>query len=310
MTQPSELTLTINESEFEPGRFFEYLSGEKNLSEHSIKAYKIDIYQFIEWLKKNNKLDYLELDIVKTYTAELIRQYLRSTASRKIAALRVFLKYLNREKLINFNPSKTLTAPGKIRNLPVFLDENEVNKLFLVPDITTFKGIRDLAILEMLYATGLRVSELCSLNFSNLNLEENEIIVMGKGARERIVLISHKARRTLNHYIEKAYDELSKGNNSSDNPSCPLFINHKGFRITPRSIERIVKETAQKAGIKKNISPHTLRHSFATSLLNGGADLRVVQELLGHSSISNTQIYTHVNTARLKEVFNKAHPRA
>lgn len=287
-----------------------FLQIEKNLSSNSIKAYSRDIKQFLGWKNLKDKLINISLQEIKEYISFISIKYSRNTIARKIAAIRTFFKYLNREKYIPLNPSKTIAYPKKVKTLPVYLDKNEVELLLNTFDITKPNDLRNKALLELMYSTGLRISEVCYLNFSNLNLEENEIIVMGKGSKERIVLLSNRSKRYLLKYLEIAYNNLSSGNLSINNPDAPLFINHNGFRISPKIIERAIKSAVQKAKIDKKASPHTLRHSFATHLLNSGADLRVVQELLGHSSISNTQIYTHVNTERLKEVYNKAHPRA
>ena len=287
-----------------------YLESEKNVSSHTVRAYYNDLSQFIDWISSENKTENFSKEEIKSYLNFISQQYSRNTTSRKIASIRTYFKYLNREKLIQTNPSKSVRIPKREHRLPAFLDISEIKALLEAPNITTPKGLRDKAILEVMASTGLRLGETCSLNFSNLNLEENEIIVLGKGSKERIVLLSNKAKRFLTKYIEISYPDLNCNRNSLDNPESPLFINNKGFRITSKTIERIVKENGKKANITKSISPHTLRHSFATHLLNEGADLRVVQELLGHSSISNTQIYTHINTERLKEVYNQAHPRA
>ncbi|MEW5821363.1 MAG: site-specific tyrosine recombinase XerD [Cyanobacteriota bacterium] len=290
--------------------FLLFLEVEKNLSNYTITAYKNDINQFLQWKQTENPAEFIFNEDIKLFLDYLSENYKKNSASRKIATLKTFFKFLNREKLIVLNPSKDIRAPKKERQLPAFLDKNEINSILNTPDISLPKGLRDRAILEVLFATGLRVSELCSLNFSNINLEENEITVLGKGSKERIVLISNKAKRFLTKYIDLAYDNLCKNETLKNKSSSPLFINNNGFRLSTKSIDRIVKEYAQKANITKNISPHTFRHSFATHLLNNGADLRVVQELLGHSSISNTQIYTHINSERLQQVYNKTHPRA
>jgi site-specific recombinase XerD len=310
MTHKTDIVIKFDGGPFYFSDFLAYLEAEKNLSEYSIKAYAGDLLQYFEWKKQAGSEENISLEEIKTYSIELNRKYARNSASRKIASLRVLLKYLNREKFINFNPSKTIAAPRKERKLPIFLDQTEINEILNIPDVTTPRGIRDKAILELMASSGLRLGETCSLNIGNLNLEENEVLVFGKGAKERIVLISPKAKRTLKKYFELAYNKLHPSSQAIKKPDSPVFINNKGQRLTVKTIERVIKVSAKKAGIRKHVSPHTLRHSFATNLLNGGADLRVVQELLGHASISNTQIYTHVNTVRLKEVFDKTHPRA
>lgn len=283
---------------------------EKNLSSHSTKAYCKDIEQFINWLKSNNKQNDISSDTLYLFISQTAVSTSRNTIARKVASLRAFFKYLQKEEVISFNPASSIKYRKKEKALPVFLDLEEINMLLNTPDLASAYGLRDRAILEVLFATGIRLNELCSLNFLNISLENNEIIVLGKGSKERIVLLSNRAKRFLKKYIEISYDKLSCGISNQNLADSPVFINKTGHRISPRGVERIVSKYAQMANIKKQVSPHTLRHSFATHLLNQGADLRVVQELLGHSSISNTQIYTHINTERLKDVYLKAHPRA
>lgn len=287
-----------------------YLRAERNLSDHTVKAYLSDLTFFFDWFSSQELASNVQVDHIKRYMDVFSEKYSKTSMARKVAALRTFFKFLTREKVIELNPAKAIRTPKKTKSLPVFLDIAEIKLLLDQPNFDHHKGIRDKAILETLFATGLRISELCALNFSHLNLEENEIIVFGKGSKERIVLLSPTAKRYLLIYIQKSYDHLAQARVNKENSDSPVFINKNGFRLNQKSIERMIKDYGQSAGIKKPISPHTLRHSFATHLLNSGADLRIVQELLGHSSISNTQIYTHVNTERLKQVYDRAHPRA
>ena len=195
--------------------------------------------------------------------------------------------------------------------MPKFLTEYEIEQILNSIDISTPAGFRNKTILELLYATGMRISELSNLNFENLNLENDEIKVFGKGAKERIVLVSHRAKDILETYIKTVRPLISKDRDLS-NPSQndAVFVNNTGFRLQPQSVRLAIKDVTEKIDLPKNVTPHIFRHSFATKLLEKGADLRVVQELLGHASISNTQIYTHVTTERMKEVYNSAHPRA
>jgi site-specific recombinase XerD len=236
------------------------------------------------------------------------KRYTKTTISRKIAAIKTFYRFLYRERLINTNPAVNVRAPRKIKNLPEFLTEAEIQLLLAQVETKTPSGMRDRTIMEVLYATGMRNSELCGLNLGDINLEENEIRVFGKGSKERIVLISNRAKDFLKNYIVQVRPQLSENAGGGENE--PVFINMSGCRINQRSIFRLIEGCAHKAGLSRKISPHTLRHTFATRLLERGADLRVVQELLGHASISNTQIYTHVSTDRLKQSYLKAHPRA
>ena len=237
-----------------------------------------------------------------------VKNYSKTTLSRKIAAIRTFYKYLYREKLVKLNPVDGIKSPRKTKSLPKFLSDSEADQVFDGINMDTPSGYRDRTIVEVLYATGIRISELCSLNFQDLNLEENEITVFGKGGKERIVLISNRAKDFLANYIKDIRLQLFPDKDLSN--ESPLFINKNGCRLQQRSINRTLSELAKTINLQKKVSPHIFRHSFATRLLENGADLRVVQELLGHASISNTQIYTHVSTERLKQAYIKAHPRA
>ncbi len=285
-----------------------YLEVERNLSLHTVKAYSIDIIDFLNWAGNSDVCTFTYKNI-RTYLAEIqSKKYNRTTISRKIAAIKTFYRYLYRERLVNSNPAVNIKTPKKIKNLPEFLTENESNIILNEIEAKTPFQYRDRTIMEVLYATGMRVSELCGLNFENLNLEANEITVFGKGGKERIVLISNRAKGFLIDYIENFRIKLSDNQESSVN--SPVFINNNGFRLQQRSVHRTIAKIAKDLCMRKKVSPHTFRHSFATKLLENGADLRVVQELLGHASISNTQIYTHVSTERLKQAYMSAHPRA
>jgi len=284
-----------------------YLEVERNFSVHTTKAYISDLKDFLK--KSGEGFCNFTYKNIKAYIIEIqAKNYSKTTISRKIAAIKSFYKFLYRERLINSNPATNIKAPKKAKRLPEFLSDNEVNSIFNCINTETPSGFRDRTILEVLYATGMRNSELCSLNFENLNLEENEIKVFGKGGKERIVLISKRATKFLSEYIEAKRNLLFA--NINQNLDSPLFINKNGYRLLQRTVHKIIKNAAEKAFINKKVSPHTLRHTFATRLLEKGADLRVVQELLGHSSISNTQIYTHVSTERLRKTYINAHPRA
>jgi len=289
------------------GDFSMYLEIERNLSPHTIKAYTSDLKDFIE--RSGNDFCSFTYKNIRAYLLEVQnKKYTKTTISRKIAAIKTFYRYLYRERLVKINPAVNVKAPKSAKSLPEFLTDSEIKLLMEHAETKTPSGFRNRVIFEVLYATGMRNSELCGLNFENLNLEENEIRVSGKGGKERIVLISERARKFLREYTEEKRPLISKDANK--NLTSPVFINTSGCRILQRSIHRAIKESAQKAGIIKNVSPHTFRHTFATRLLEKGADLRVVQELLGHSSISNTQIYTHVSMERLRQTYLKVHPRA
>jgi len=315
-----------------------YLEVERNLSLHTVKAYSTDLKDFLNWAGVSDVCSFTYKNI-RTYLAEIqVKKYSRTTISRKIAAIKTFYRYLYRERLVNSNPAVNIKTPKKIKNLPEFLTESESNLILNEIEAKTPSQYRDRTILEVLYATGMRISELCGLDFENLNLDANEITVFGKGGKERIVLINNRAKSYLLDYIEKirpilvaschserptgAWESQDFTNNEiatsrlkpllamTMEGKSPVFINNNGFRLQQRSVHRTVAKIVKDLCFHKKVSPHTFRHSFATKLLENGADLRVVQELLGHASISNTQIYTHVSTERLKQAYMSAHPRA
>ena len=209
------------------------------------------------------------------------------------------------------NPTVNLNAPKKPKSLPKFLTKAEIETILSGIQIDTPAGFRNRTILELLWATGMRISELSELNFEDLNLENNEITVFGKGAKERIVLISDRAKNFLQRYIETARPLIAKGFDTEiKSEKNPVFINNTGYRLQNKTIRNVINQTVTNLNFPKHVTPHMFRHSFATHLIENGADLRIVQELLGHASISNTQIYTHISTKHLQEVFEQSHPRA
>ncbi len=288
-----------------------YLEIERNLSVHTVKAYCCDVADFICWLKDERAED-MTYKNIRSYMMEIqSKNYSRTTLARKIAAIRAFYRYLYRERLVSSNPVDNIKSPRKAKSLPKFLSNEEVEAIFDGIKMETPSGYRNRVIFELLYVSGMRISELCNLDFGNLNLEENEIIVFGKGGKERIVLVSERVKGLIFNYIENIRSKIVEdGTEVNVNEKAPLFINNTGYRLQQRSIHRSLKKTANELKLPKKVSPHVFRHSFATRLLEHGADLRIVQELLGHASISNTQIYTHVSTERLKQAYVKAHPRA
>ncbi len=291
--------------------FKTYLSFEKNYSEHTIAGYSSDITSFLIWLDSDCLK--VNLEKIREYLHFIQRfNYKKTTILRKIASIRGFYKYLNREKLIDTNPAEALIAPKRGKTLPKFLTDDEMEKILDNVPITTPAGFRNKAILELLWATGMRVSELSGLNFRDLELDNNEIRVFGKGAKERIVLVSNRAKRYLEQYIHTARPLVigKNGIKTDVSDDSPVFINNTGYRLQTRTIRNVINEIVNRIHLPKHVTPHVFRHSFATRLIEHGADLRVVQELLGHTSISNTQIYTHVSTQHLKDVYNTAHPHA
>lgn len=291
--------------------FKSYIIAEKNFSKHTAKAYCSDILSFLVWMDEQSCED-INFSKVREYLHFIQKfNYKKTTIARKIASLRTFYKYLYRERKVDSNPAMNLTNPKRPKSLPKFLTPDEVEQILNNTKIETPAGYRNRTILELLWATGMRISELSGLNFGDLNLEHNEIRVFGKGSKERIILVTDRAKSFLERYIESARDLIPKGFPVTDkSEDSPVFINNTGYRLQTRTVRNVINEVVEKINLPKHVTPHMFRHSFATHLIENGADLRVVQELLGHASISNTQIYTHVSTQHLKDVYNETHPRA
>lgn len=280
-------------------KFVSYLEVEKNYSPHTVLNYRADLVEFAEFVGKVplEGIDYL---LLRRYLAQLrTNQYRPRTLARKLSSLRSFFRFLHRESLIKRNPAVLLMSPKMEKRLPNFMTEEEVVKFIESPSLKETSGKRDRAILETLYGTGIRVSELVGLDVQNLDLIGNILKVAGKGKKERLVPMGDKAAQALKDYLDH------RGKDSK-----AVFLNKNGTRLCDRSVRNIVNKYIQKASLSYHVSPHVLRHTFATHLLNRGADLRSVQELLGHVNLSTTQIYTHVTTDRLKKVYDQAHPRA
>lgn len=284
-------------------RFLQFLESAKNASPHTIKNYRVDLREFRSFFEKKRPEELSHLDLRAFLALLKNKNYSRSTISRKIACLRSFFKYLVRENYLKANPAADLATPKREKRLPKFLDEQEVTHLLEAPSTDSWDGKRDRAILETLYSSGLRVSELVGLNHDDLSGEL--VRVRGKGKKERIVPIGLMALKAIQGYLEHKPPK-----DGEPNLKRPLYLNRSGGRLTDRSIRRMILKYARQVALKKGVSPHTLRHSFATHMLDRGADLRSVQELLGHENLSTTQIYTHVTTKRLKEAYDAAHPSA
>ena len=291
--------------------FKTYLSVEKNFSNHTIKAYESDIVSYILWLNDVSCTD-VDFNKLREYLHFIQRfDYKKTTIARKIASIRTFYKFLFRERYIDSDPAISLSAPKRPKSLPKFLTPEEVEQILNNVKIDTPAGFRNRVILELLWATGMRVSELSNLNFGDLNIEENEIRVFGKGAKERIVLISDRAKKYLTQYISSARSLLAPGYEIGEiNDSSPVFINSTAYRLQNKTIRNVIKDIVEKIELPKKVTPHVFRHSFATKLIENGADLRVVQELLGHAGISNTQIYTHISLKHMKDVYESAQPHS
>lgn len=291
--------------------FRSYILVEKNFSKHTAKAYYADILSYLIWLD-NSMCEDVNFSKVREYLHFIQKfNYKKTTIARKIASIRTFYKYLHRERKVENNPAENLISPKRPKSLPKFLTTDEIEQILSNINIDTPAGYRNRAILELLWASGMRVSELSGLNFGNLNLENNEITVFGKGSKERIILITDRAKNYLQGYIDYARNLVARGYSLGPiTETTPVFINKTGYRLQTRMIRNVINDIVEKIELPKKVTPHMFRHSFATHLIENGADLRVVQELLGHASISNTQIYTHISMQHMKEVYDETHPRA
>lgn len=292
--------------------FIHYLEAERNYSPHTVANYRRDLFHGIDFFagalgRKDSDLRPSDLDarLMRSYLGDLFYSGLaKSSIARRLAAWRSFYRYLGREGLVERNPLKGFSSLKLDKRLPHFLFREECSTLVESPGDDNPLSLRDRALLETLYASGIRVGELVGLDLESVNLAAGELLVMGKGARERLVPLGSRAVEALNLYLEKGRPRLAGSGGQS-----AVFLNHKGGRLTDRGIRKIIKKYVLRLGIQNTVSPHTLRHTFATHMLDGGADLRVVQEILGHKNLSTTQIYTHLTRERLKEVYLKSHPR-
>jgi len=292
--------------------FFLYLKIEKNVSPHTLQNYGSDIKWFIEFLasKGLGEVSPVEVNtvLIRAYLGDLkTKEYARRTIARRIAALRSFFRYLCREDVIVDNPFRGLRTPKLERLLPTFLDKVQMEHLLLLPD-GTLLGRRDAAVLELLYASGMRVGELAGLQVKDVDLFNRNVLIYGKGSKERIVPIGKIAAHVLEYYLAAVRPRLCSS--PAVAAHSVLFVNRRGGPLTDRSVRRILDKYVAVMALGKQISPHSIRHSFATHLLDNGADLRCVQELLGHVNLSTTQIYTHLSKEKLKSVYRNTHPRA
>ena len=288
--------------------FLSWAKVERGLSENTIQAYGRDLGAFAKGLPKSGEttIDAINTSHILTHMVDLSREGMsvRSQA-RHLVSCRQLFRFLVREKLISKNPASEVDLPKRTKDLPTFLEVEEVEKLLAMPDEKTHRGKRDKAMIEVLYATGLRVSELVNLESDSVNLERGFIMTRGKGDKERVVPIGEQAIQSIEQYVSMARPEFLKGKTSAF-----LFLRRGGKPMTRQGFWKLLKEYARLADIKREISPHKLRHSFATHLLERGADLRAVQAMLGHADLSTTEIYTHVNRERLKRIYEAHHPRS
>jgi tyrosine recombinase XerC len=287
-------------------KYMEYLRVERNASPYTVRNYAASLLEFFHYVKEK------DIASLKDVTKQTLRDYLsylmqkgfaKSSIARRLSAIRSFYRYLMREEMIPANPAATTVSPRLDKRLPSFLTVEEAKRLIESPDLTTPQGLRDRALLEMLYASGLRISELVRMDMDQVNLQTNEIRVWGKGSKERVVLMGTPAAAALTDYIERGRPGLLAGKKSH-----AMFLNRYGGRLPARRVQKILDKYAR--AIDKKVHPHMLRHTFATHLLDGGADLKVVQELLGHADLSSTQIYTHVTQSRARKIYLSAHPLA
>ncbi|MGG2095608.1 site-specific tyrosine recombinase XerD [Bacillus sp. S13(2024)] len=289
--------------------FIHYMVVEKGLAQNTVVSYERDLKSYTKYLQKVEQITSFH-DVARMHIVNFLHHLKDNgksskTMARHIASVRSFHQFLLRERVVEHDPSVHIETPQGERKLPKVLSINEVEALLQTPKGTSAFGIRDKAMLELLYATGLRVSELIELNLSDVHLTMGFVRCVGKGNKERIIPLGSLATEAIQYYIEKGRPELL-GKKMVE----ALFLNHHGNRLSRQGFWKILKRLAQEANIQKELTPHTLRHSFATHLLENGADLRAVQEMLGHADISTTQIYTHVSKARLKDVYKQFHPRA
>ncbi|MEY2724720.1 MAG: Tyrosine recombinase XerC [Planctomycetota bacterium] len=292
-------------------QFLNYLKVERNASPLTLKSYLDDLRHLEEFLQERTgkipEAPAIDVSILRQYVAWLHEcGYARTTTARRLACLRSFFRYCCREGICEHNPAKPLRTPRAARKLPHFLTTDQIGQLLITPPANLPAGLRDRAILETMYSAGLRVSELVALNCGDWDRGAGILRVLGKGRRERIAPVGSYATKALDHWMEVRQPDLRAPEKQRD----ALFLNRFGRRLTTRSIGRMLESHIATAGLSQQTSPHTLRHTFATHLLDGGADLRSVQELLGHKSLTTTQIYTHVSTRRLRETYEMAHPHA
>ena len=303
--------------------FLAYLKLNRHVSPHTLRAYRSDVEQYLAWLatehgKKISQIEPADLDMasVRGHVSDLNRSgQARSTVARKLSGLRTFVRYLRREEIIDTDPTAVAVAPKRDQTIPTHLSEPEIERLIETPNTGDPLGRRDRAILELFYASGLRLSELVAIDLEDLNLGDRMVRVMGKGRKERLVPFNQSTLAAIRAWMKDRAVIISSRRPAvttrrSRMPQDPLFINYRGTRLTGRSVDRLLRRYVAQCSTRMGISPHALRHSFATHLLQRGADLRAIQELLGHARLSTTQRYTHVNAAQLIDVYRKAHPRA
>lgn len=292
-------------------RFIAWLNDEKGYSRHTIDNYRRDLLGFAREAGSDPGLNALDVLVIRDYVYSLNIRNKSSSVARKLSALRTFCRFLEQEGVISQNPMVSISMPKQEQHIPVFLSVDEVFALLDSPGAEETYAARDRAILELLYSTGMRVSELVSCNMADIDFETEMVRVRGKGNKERLVPMGGPAQKTLRDYFKEREEQLrNRLQQGKKVDKEAVFLNSRATRLTTRSVERLIAEYGLKAGIDKPVTPHVLRHSFATHLLEMGADMRSVQELLGHASLSTTQKYTHLDMVHLMKVYDKAHPKA
>jgi len=295
-------------------RFTTYLQTERNASPHTVKAYTEDLRQFYIWLKELNESANLEITAIdrltiRAYLAALLRQEVsKRSVTRKLSSVKSFFTFLIKREILNANPADDVRTPTFDKKLPTFLDQETVQRMMTLPEMSTFAGVRARAILELFYSTGMRLSELVALDRHDISMESCTVRVMGKRRKERIIPFGNPAKEALNNYFSTLSNSITGSSNSYDHSA--VFLNKSGRRLSKRSVYSIVHTFMEKGSNRMKCSPHVLRHSFATHMLDRGADLQSISELLGHENLSTTQLYTHVSTEQLKRVYAQSHPRA
>ena len=282
--------------------FLEYLVVVKKHSDNTIINYRVDLVEFINFVNDHIDIKKQDVNNYLKYLYDLKER--KSSISRKLSSLRSFYNYLVKNNIVEYNYFKVIKNPKKDNSLPKFVKEEDIDKMFLVPNTRTWIGSRNLLIIRMLYATGLRVSELVNVKLNDINYNDRTIRVLGKGSKERIVVFGNNTKETLEDYLNRGRRQVDFHNSEY------LFLNKDGNRLSTRYVRKIIDDIIFKASIEMHVSPHMLRHTFATGMLNNGADLVSVKDLLGHESLNTTSIYTHVSDEKIREVYNMAHPRA
>jgi integrase/recombinase XerC len=294
--------------------FLKYLQTEKGYSNQTVSNYGSDLRQFLRFvaMKKGTQgnisdSNYIDYKLIRSYLAEQFDTSRRTTIARKLSTLKSFYRFLELRGCCSINPASEIATPKQEKYIPTYLPIDDMFALLEKPDREKLSGLRDLSILELLYSSGLRVSELVNVNIEHLDPKARLVRVLGKGGKERVLPVGRKAIAALSEYLERTAQQRKRSGYGTD--QGPLFLNNRGGRLSSRSVHRLVKRYSRECGITTEISPHSIRHTFATHLLDGGADLRSIQEMLGHVSLSTTQKYTHMSVDKLMEVYDKSHPR-